>query len=89
MGANGKWVRVNSASGVTVTLSNNLEEGFSCGFSQMGAGQVTFSAQAGGTLLNRQSHTKTAGQNAPVSILVVANTTGTAAQLLLGGDTTT
>lgn len=74
-----------SATGVTLTLPNSLPAGWECGIIQMGAGQVTVAAAAGGALLSRGSLTKTAGQYAQAYVVVTSNT-GTAAQVCLGGD---
>jgi hypothetical protein len=68
-------------------LPNDLAVGFQCALTQLGAGQVTFSAESGGALRNRQSHTKVAGQYGTVSLFVIANSGGTAAEWLVVGDT--
>jgi hypothetical protein len=83
----GKIVRVNSASPVTVTVPNNLPEGFNCPIVQRGAGEITFVPASGATLDHRQSHTKSAGQKAVVGIFVDSNVGGTSAVALLSGDT--
>ena len=64
----GKIVKFESGSAVTVTLPAGLGKGFTCTVVQLGAGQITFSA-SGSTFSNRQSHTKTAGQYAVVSLI--------------------
>ena len=64
----GKIVKFESGSAVTLTLPSGLGLGFNCTVIQYGAGQITFSA-SGSTLYNRQSHTKTAGQYAVVSLI--------------------
>lgn len=79
-------LQVNSGSGVTLTLPNDLPVGFSFLVEQAGAGQVTFSAASGATLVNRQSFTKTAGQYANVSVYVRSNTNNVSAIWLLAGD---
>lgn len=78
----------NAAAGVTLTLPNTLPEGWECGILQMGAGQVTVSV-AGSPPISRGGHTKTAGQYAMASVFVESNTSGTAAVVILGGDTAT
>jgi trimeric autotransporter adhesin len=75
------------ATGCTVTLPNNLPVGFSCALVQESASAVVTSAQSGGTRTNRQSHTRTGGQWATVTVYVRANVGGTAAQWVLAGDT--
>lgn len=81
-------IAFNAASAVTLTLPNTLPEGWECGVLQMGAGQVTISA-AGSAPISRGGHTKTAGQYALASVLVESNSGGTAAVVILGGDTAT
>jgi hypothetical protein len=76
----------NAASAVTLTLPNTLPEGWECGVLQMGAGQVTISV-AGSPPISRGGHTKTAGQYAMASVFVESNASGTAAVVILGGDT--
>lgn len=78
----------NSATAVTLTLPNTLPEGWECGVLQMGAGQVTISV-AGSPPVSRLAHTKTAGQYAMASVFVESNGSGTAAVVILGGDTVT
>jgi len=88
-GDTGKTVTLNNASAITVTLPNSLAEGFECECIQLGAGQVTFSAGAGATLNNRQSHSKMAGQHAAVRLKVTGNSGGSSAVYNLAGDTGT
>lgn len=83
---NGKQVTLTNASAVTATLPNNLPKGWNCLVWQGGAGQVTFSPASGATLRNRLSQTRTAGQYAMVTLMVMSNTSGTNAVIVLGGD---
>lgn len=85
----GKIIDHANAAAIAVTLPNSAPAGFACTYVQAGAGQITFSVQGGGTavLRNRQSHTKTAGQWAMVTLYVRGNSGGTAAEWVLGGDT--
>lgn len=76
-----------AAVAINVELPNNLPSGFNVGIIQDGAGQITFNAEAGATLHNRQTHTKTAGQRAAVSLLVNKNSSGVLAIYNLAGDT--
>lgn len=79
----GKFLNVNSGSAVTVTVPTGLPTGFTVSLCQLGAGQVTVSGAVGVSINNRQSHTKTAGQYAVVSIV------GTSADTyVFVGDTT-
>lgn len=78
---NGKTITLDNAAAITVTIPTGLGAGFQCMLIQKGAGQVTLAAAGGVTLNNRQSHTKTAGQRAMVSLVAdVAN------NFFLGGD---
>jgi hypothetical protein len=71
---------------VTLTIHNTAPAGFNCLVIQIGAGQVTIAAQATGSVLNRSTQTKIAGQYGMDSIYVVSNA-GTAPQVYLAGDT--
>ena len=78
----GKVVTLDNSSSITVTISNNLGDGFNCLIVQKGTGKITISAGTGVTLINRQSHTKTAGQYAVVTIVNIGTN-----QVILAGDT--
>ena len=54
---------------------------------QSNTAQVTFTAAASAAVLNRSSHTKTAGQYAAVQLMVITNSDGSNAQYILAGDT--
>lgn len=82
----GKIVELSNASAIALTIPNNLPKGFACTVVQGGVGQVTMASTGSGTLVNRQSHTKTAGQNGMVTLYVRSNS-GTNAVWVLGGDT--
>ena len=83
----GKTLRFTGASAATLTLPNNLPQGFLCSVVQVGAGQITFTASAGANRRNRQSHSKTAGQWAVCQLQVQANSGGSSADYVLSGDT--
>lgn len=83
----GKVIDHFNAGAITTTLPNNMPVGWSCTYVQSGAGQVTFSAASGATIRNRQSHTKIAGQWGEAVLHVRANSGGSAAEYVLGGDT--
>lgn len=83
----GRVVRLTNAAGITVTLPNSAPVGFYCSWGQGGAGQITFSPASGATLVNRQSHAKSAGQHAQGGLIVYANSGGSAAEWTLSGDT--
>lgn len=83
----GKRKRTTNAASVTVTLPKTLEQGFGVLFCQAAAGQITFAAEAGGTLNNRAGNSKTAGQWAEVALTVDSNSDGNSAAWVLSGDT--
>lgn len=78
---------LSNAGAITCTLPNNLPAGTIVTVEQLGAGQVTFSAASGATLVNYDGHTKTAGQYAVVLLRVRTNSTGTNAVWVLEGKT--
>jgi hypothetical protein len=84
----GQIFETTSGSAVSITLAASAAVGTSITLTQAGAGQVTFAAASGGSLRNRQSHTKTAGQWGVVSLYVRTNSGGSAAEWVLSGDTT-
>lgn len=84
----GKIVELTNASAITLTLPNSLAVGFNCTIVQGGAGQVSLSVAGGGSLRNRSTHTKLAGQWAAASLYVRTNSGGSAAEYVLAGDTT-
>lgn len=83
-GDNGKVFRCEDASAVTITVSNDLPEGFNVGFVTYGAGSLTISADTGAT--NRSSTSALSAQYKFGSLIVTKNATGSAAEFLLGGD---
>jgi hypothetical protein len=84
----GKIIDHANGSAIAVTLPNSFPVGFAITYVQTGAGQITFASTGSGTVVNRQSHTKTAGNKAMVSLYVRTNS-GTNAEWVLGGDTST
>jgi hypothetical protein len=83
----GKIIDHANGSAIAVTLPATAPAGFACTYVQAGAGQITFASTGSGTLVNRQSHTKSAGANAMVALYVRANAGGSAAVWVMGGDT--
>jgi hypothetical protein len=65
---NGKILRCDDASNVTITVPNSLAEGFNVGFAMFGAGTVTISAGSGAT--NRSSTSALSTQYQVGSLLV-------------------
>ncbi len=88
-GDSGKVLTLTNGSPITCTISNDVPVDFVCTVIQGGAGQITFTAESGGTQRNRQSHTKSAGQWGVCGIYVFANSGGSAAEYILSGDTAT
>lgn len=84
---NRRRIVFNSATGVTLTLPNNLPVGWELFIIQLGAGAVTV-AVTGGNLRSVGNHNKTAGQYAQAYMWVYANT-GTSPQVAFSGDTAT
>jgi hypothetical protein len=78
---NGLALYANSGSAFTLTFPSTLPPGFNCEVIQAGAGQVTCAADSAGTMNNRQSFTKTAGQYAVMSVFHRGNGT-----FILSGD---
>jgi len=72
-GENGKIIVFTSSSNVTLTVPTNLAIGFNCLIIQEGTGVVSITAAAGSTVRNRNSHVKTAGQYAVMSLLSYSN----------------
>lgn len=83
----GKIITFSNGSAITVTAPNSLAVGWNATLVQKGAGQVTISAASGASVVNRQTHTKLAGQGALGMIYVDSNSGGSSAVYYLGGDT--
>lgn len=82
----GKIVELTNASAIALTADPALPAGWACTVVQGGAGQVTVASTGSGTVVNRQSHTKTAGQNAMCALYVRSNS-GSNGVFVFGGDT--
>lgn len=83
----GAFLNQNNGSAITTTLHATAEIGYSVSVKQGGAGQITFTPASGATLVNFDSHTKTAGLYAEVTLVVDANSGGSAAVWTLAGRT--
>ena len=83
----GKVVELTNAAAITLTLPADAAVGFCCTVVQGGAGQVTLTPAGSATRRHRQSHTKTAGKWAGVTLYVRTNAGGTAAEYVMMGDT--
>ena len=68
---NGKVITLSNSSAITLTVPS-LFPGFNCLIIQLGAGQVTLNASST-TISNRNSHTKTAGQYAILTLVAITN----------------
>lgn len=80
---NGKVLRCDDASNVTVTVPRNLPECFTCGFLMWGAGTVTVSAGSGAT--KRSTRSALSIQYSGGSVLVVKNADDASAEFILNG----
>lgn len=78
----GKTLLFSASATQGITCSSGLDVGFNCTFIQMGSGQLILSGASGVDLLNRQSHTGSAGQYAAVSIITIDSNT-----FIIAGDT--
>lgn len=78
---NGKVITLDNTSGITLTIPTGLGDGFNCLIIQKGTGQV-FVSPSSTTIINRQGHTKSAGQYAVVSLVNIGNDT-----FIVAGDT--
>ncbi len=79
---NGKWINVNAASGVTITIPDTLLPEFHCTIAQVGAGQVTFVGSGDMVIKHADNHTKTRKQESTVGLFVRATN-----EVQIGGDT--
>ena len=66
---NAEVIQSTAASAITITIPTSLPTGFNCMVLQYGAGQITFAAASGVTIINRNSYTKTLGQYAIATVL--------------------
>jgi len=78
----GKTLLFSSSATQGITCSSGLDVGYNTTFIQLGSGQLELSASAGTSILNRQSHTKTAGLYAAASVVIISANT-----YLFAGDT--
>lgn len=81
---NGKILRCDDASPVTITVPNDLPDGFNVGASMWGAGTVTVAAASGAT--KRSTTTALNTQYGVGSIIVMKNVDNASAEFVLGGD---
>jgi hypothetical protein len=70
---NSEVIQSNAASAITITIPAGLPTGFNCMVLQYGAGQITFAAASGVTIINRNSYTKTIGQYALATVLHIGS----------------
>tara|TARA_Y100000590_G_C15694331_1_gene1004571 strand:- start:1221 stop:2294 length:1074 start_codon:yes stop_codon:yes gene_type:complete len=83
---NGKVIAMNKSTAVTVTIPDDLGEGFNCLIVQKHDGQVTIQAAGGSSvdIINRSNHTKTHSKYAVVSLVNIGGEV-----YILSGDTGT
>jgi hypothetical protein len=74
--------RSDSASNLTVTVPKDAREGANYAVAAWGTGSVTVAAEAGAT--NRSAITGTSGQYKLLSIIIVRNVGGNAAEFIVG-----
>lgn len=63
-----------NAAGCAVTVPDSLSSGHNCLHIQKGTAQVTFAGSGGMTIVNADSHTKTAKENAVTATLIESAT---------------
>ena len=85
---NGQAIPWTASGAGTITLANNAPAGTECMISCEGVGQITFIAQAGGSVQSRGARLKSNGQYSMITAMVFSNS-GTNAAWRLGGDLTT
>lgn len=84
----GKTLRYETASAMNFTLEATFQVGFEVTLVQYtSTGQISFLAASGAYIRNSASQTKTGGRYAEVTVKVVKNTGGSAAEWLLTGTT--
>jgi hypothetical protein len=79
---NGKFLRCDDASNVTITVQNDLPQGFNVSFSMWSTGTITVAAASGAT--NRSTTSALSTQYQLGSLIVMKNA-GTAAEYVLTG----
>lgn len=81
-----KLIDMNSASALVLTLPKSFPKGWSCGWRQGGAGVITFTPEAGASLIGFQSPSASQGLYAIGSLIVTANADGNSAVWQLSGN---
>lgn len=81
---NGKMLRCDDASAVTITVPNSLPTGFNIGILQWGAGTLTVAAGAGAT--KRSSASAINAQYGAGAVVVAKNVDGVSAEFIIGGS---
>jgi len=82
----GKVVELSNAAAIVHLLPNNLPVGWSCTIVQAGAGQVTLSAQATGSMRQAGGYTKLRAPWAQASLYVRSNAGGSSAEWVVSGE---
>ena len=73
----------NDTDDLVLTLPNSLPVGFMCSLQQVDVGTIVPT----GNVVNRFTHTESAGVNSVITLTVVENSDGTSAVYVLTGDT--
>jgi len=81
---NGRLFRCDAPQTVTITVPNNLPEGFNVSFAQWANGNITIAAASGAT--NQSSASATIGQFKVGCILVMRNSDGVSAEFTVNGE---
>jgi hypothetical protein len=81
---NGRLLRCDAPSSVTITVPNNLPEGFNLSFAQWADGNITIAAASGAT--NQSTASATIGQYKVGCILVMRNADGASAEFTVNGE---
>lgn len=84
MNDNGKLLRCEDTSAVTITVPGNLPKGFNCSFAQWNTGSVTIAGGTGATA--RSTATQATGQYKIGCVLVVKNVDGKSAEYTCNGE---
>jgi hypothetical protein len=81
---NGKILRFDANSAVTVTVPRNLPKSFNCAIAQWGTGDVAVTAGTGAT--NRSVNSGISEQYGVATLVVMRNVDNNAAEYILRGD---
>jgi hypothetical protein len=83
---NGRLLRCDDSSSVTITVPNSLPEGFNVSFAQWSTGSVTISPASGAT--SRSTATTPTAQFKIGVVMVIKNVDGASAEYSVNGEVT-